>query len=378
MRGAVLGDWSRRLPPLPGELLTSCLVRNAHAHGSSPYRFFALFWPGDPVWNRDFDRDPRALDRGGQRRADWVTDIASKLRLPVEAVEAASLRSLRELLAGEQVETPGDTPLLLSAGIYHRTRLRHALQFCPDCLAEGVPHYRRSWRLGFVVACEAHGDRPLRDACPHCDAPVMPHRSLSLCLTDCHACGRPLTVRRAEDGGRRPPQSVLSLQRALLSRIDDGTGSPVGPWADRAAFDGVRALIAVSALRIVQAALRHALGLLLLAAAPAGQERLRFEQVRAGARVACLETAAAWLADWPHTFRAGARGAGLTQRSFARQRYLPGALADEVARLPEGVQRDRTWVPVLEEPVLRRLRRRDPAAYRSLRARRVLAAVGRA
>lgn len=374
MTHAVLGEWTRRLPPLPGELLTSCLARNAHAHGASPYRFFALFWPGQPIWERDFDRNPDALGRAGRRRRDWVTEIAAKLGVAAEAVEAATLRSLREVLAGGRTETPGDTSLLLSAGVYHRTRLRHALQFCPDCLAEGVPHYKRAWRLGFVVGCGTHGDRPLRDACPHCDAPVVPHRSLSLRLTDCHACDRPLTAASwIEDGDRQLPPSVLSLQHALLSHTEGSTALPVGPWTDREPFDGVRALVAVSALRIVQGALRDELG---LSPASLGQGRMRFEQARTEARVACLETVAAWLADWPRAFRAGAHGAGLTQRSFAR-RHLPDALAAEVARLPEGFRRNRAWVPVLEEPVLRRLRRRDPAAYRTLRARRILTEAGR-
>ena len=59
----LIEGWTRRLPPLPGELLTSCLARNAAAHGTSPYRFLALFWQGDPVWERDFDRAPDCLLR---------------------------------------------------------------------------------------------------------------------------------------------------------------------------------------------------------------------------------------------------------------------------------------------------------------------------
>lgn len=59
----LVGRWSRRLPPLPGELLSSCLARNAAAHGTTPYRFLALFWHGDPAWERDFDRDPASLLR---------------------------------------------------------------------------------------------------------------------------------------------------------------------------------------------------------------------------------------------------------------------------------------------------------------------------
>ena len=369
----ILGHWTRRLPPLPGELLTSCLARNAYAHGSSPSRFLALFWPGDPVWERDFDRHPRALGRVGKTRADWVADIAGKLQVPAEAVEAATLQGLRKILGAGCAGATGDTPFLLSAGVYHRTRRCHALQFCPDCLAEGVPHYRRTWRLGFVIACEAHGNRLLHDACLHCDAPVVPHRSMALRMTDCHVCGESLASRREGNGRQRLPEGSLALQRALLALAEGETGVRIGPWHDRAAFDGVRALVAVSAPRIVQVALRDALGLPPL---PPAEGRMRFEQARIEARVACLEAVGAWLVDWPRVFRAGAHGARLTQRSFAR-RHLPEALAAEAGRLPEGFRRDRTWVPVLEEPILRRLRRRNLAAYRALRARRILAEAGR-
>ena len=344
----ILGGWTRRLPPLPGELLTSCLARNAHAHGSSPYRFLALFWPRDPVWERDFDRHPRALGRAGEARPDWLADIAGKLQVPVATIEAATLQGLRQVLSGGRAGATGDTPLLLSAGVYHRTRRCHALQFCPDCLSEGTPHYRRVWRIGFVVACEVHGDRLLRDACPHCDASVVPHRSMTLSMTDCHACGQSLTARRAEDRGRQLPDGSLSLQRALLALTAGEAGVRVGPWSDRAAFDGVRALIAVSAPRIVHAALRDALGL--PPASVPGRGRLRFEEAQTAARVAWLETVAALLADWPRLFRASAHGARITQRSFAR-RQSPAALAAEVGRLPDGIRRDRTWVPVLEELV---------------------------
>ena len=82
-----------------------------------------------------------------------------------------------------------------------------------------------------------------------------------------------------------------------------------------------------------------------------------------------------WMSDWPNAFHIGARAAGLTRRSFARAIPSP-AVAEEVKRLPTGIARDRSWVPVLDEPVLRRLRRQDPAAYRQLRARRILLAVG--
>ena len=105
--------------------------------------------------------------------------------------------------------------------------------------------------------------------------------------------------------------------------------------------------------------------------------RRRFEQSRSEARSIWIETIASWLDNWPDAFRAGATAAGLTRRSFLRVR-VPELLAREVELLPEGIMRPRTYVPLLDDPVLRRLRRLDPGQYRMLRARRILARLGRA
>ena len=364
----IRGGWAFRLPPIEGELLSSCLARNARAHGTSPQRFLELFWPGEATWNRDLDRKP--LARRG-KAADWIGEIAGHLGIPADEVRRATLQRWRETLGDARLPSHGDTPLLLSVGVYHRKRLRHGLQYCPECLGEGTAHYRRVWRLAFVVACHEHG-RALLDACPSCDAPVVPHRAAGS-LTDCHACGFSLT--RAS-GGRGVPDGPVKLQQGLVALLGAaGLAEAVQPRAARDAFDRVRALLAASTARPVQRALRDALGLgaIELAATP----RLRFEQARVAVRIACLETVAAWLASWPGSFRTGAAAASLTQRSFART-HLDEALAAEVARLPAGNARQRrAYVPILTSPSLRRLRRHDPVAYRAARARRILAALGR-
>lgn len=366
----ILGRWAFRLPPLEGELLSSCLARNAYAHGTAPQRFLELFWPREAMWNRDFDRNPAALGRPGKAGVDWLAEIAERLGVSADVVRRATLQEWREALAGERLPSRGDTPLLLSAGVHHRARRLHGLQYCPECLGEGTAHYRRTWRLGFVVACEAHG-HALVDSCPHCDAPVVPHRAPTR-LTDCHACGAALT--RA-GGGKRVPDVAIRLQRGLLALLDGAGEARVGPWTTRDAFVGVRTLLAVSAARPVHQALRNVLRL--GAAVFPDAERLRFERLRVGLRAACLETAAAWADDWPASFREGAFAAGLTRCSFARA-HLDGALAAEVARLPAGAtRRHPTYVPLLEDPVLRRLRRCNPSAYRAARARCILSALRR-
>lgn len=313
------------------------------------------------------------MDRGAEA-PDWLDDVAAALNVPRQVVKCATLASFRVTLGGPKLAARGDTPLVLSAGIHHRTRTRHALQACPGCLADGVPHFRKTWRLGFVVACERHRRR-LHDGCDHCGAPIVPHRSMTSCLTDCHACGRPACDASGTGEAPTVPDRVAALQQVLLRVLEgDQTGLP-GPWRGREAFDAMRTLLAVSAPGPVYDQLHEALDI--PAVRPKRSSRLRFEQARLADRVPHLDLVAAWMVDWPTVFRRGAEAAGLTRRTFARN-HLPPALAAEVAQLPDGRRRDNGWKPVLEEePVLKRLRRKDKSAYRELRAQRIMAAVVR-
>ena len=367
--------WTYRQPPLPGELLSSCLARNAAAHGTTPYRFFALFWHRDPVWERDFDRDPGALARLDRAPGspDWLDDLAKHLGMPREAIEDTTLAGWRERLGDGLRPQAGDTPLILSAGVFHRTRTRHALQFCPECLADGRPHFRKVWRLGFVLACNVHG-RSLLDSCAWCDAPVVPHRSMTPRPTDCHRCGRPVGGRAGRHAAP-VPEAALALQRRLTAVLRGEEGEETGPLGAEEAFATVRGLLAVSAAPRAHRLLQQALGLENVA--KKGPDRRRFEHARHAVRAPWLETVAAWLREWPRHFLVGADAMGASQRTFARCR-LPPTLAAQVARLPERKYKPRRpWQPLLDEPALRRLRRTDKAAYYTERAERVLHAVGR-
>ena len=331
-----------------------------------------MFWQRDPCWERDFDRAPSTLLRADRSPGapTWLDDLAGSLGASLEVVRAATLESWRGVLGGVKLADRGDTPLVLSAGVHHRTRTHHALQFCPDCLREGVPHFRKAWRLGFVTWCDVHR-RSLHDACPSCGAAVIPHRSMTPRLTDCHRCGRSIASTGASASDAGFPEVVAAMQARLLAALQAASGEDASIRGASLLTD-VRALLAVSSAVPVHVALRQSFG---LGDLPTADERLRFEHTRLAIRVPWLETVAAWTADWPRSFRDGADAAGLTRRTFARTR-LGSALAAEVRRLPTGQRRDRTWVPVLDEPVLRRLRRTDPAAYRAERARRILTVTG--
>lgn len=340
--------WPLCINPYPDEILSSFLVRAAIRHGQLPYGFGSFWWPSRPVWNRDLDR--------GEDDA-WLRQIAAQAGLDLERVRATTLDEPRRRFRVRS----GDTPLILSAGIFHRTRTAHAHQYCPRCLRE-AEYVRRLWRYSFVVACP-RCETALRDACPSCGAPVVPHRSHR--IGACHACGRSLTAStRGDDAPARG--LVLPLQATLLARLDRVPGATLGPWDDDAMFTGVRSLITVARHPNVLPALRSALGL-----DPSTVATGRFERMRAADRAVILETVAHWLGDWPNHFFVAAGQAGLTQRTFRRVAQ-PGDLAVQILHLPEGLARDRTFVPVLQDKTIKRLRRNDRPGYRRLRATRLI------
>lgn len=343
--------WPYRVLLREDELLSSFLIRNAHAHGTTPYCFLSYYWPGKHFWNRDTDR---TADRA------WLDELEVFAGIPTTRLEASTLLPFRRVL-GSALRN-GDTPMLLSVSVFHRTRRRHGLQFCPTCLAEGRCWFRRVWRLGFVFVCPEHGTA-LLDACPTCGSPVVPHRSLWLDPSRCHQCG---TFMGSEARMKLPPAGVLEWQRWLLDALS-GTSKVAGPFDQPEAFTSVRSLLSVLTIRPVHAAIREALHLPLVAL-PA--DRLQFEHARTTERALLMETFAAWVAGWPLTFRLGISAARLTQRAFCRLRQ-PVTLRTEVERLPSGIARDRQYVPKVFDDQLLRLARTDRRAYRALRAQRL-------
>ena len=168
----------------------------------------------------------------------------------------------------------GDAPLILSAGIYHRKRVRHAVQICPRCLSSGKPYMRLAWRYSFVLACPTCM-KPLRDACHHCGTTIVLHRSYRWSVDAFHACGLDLAQRDPHPAA--VPPAVQNLQTRLLAVLANNPGTTVRPWQEDAAFQGVGSLVTVARHPNVLPALRSALGLD-AAAISAG----RFERMRAG------------------------------------------------------------------------------------------------
>ncbi|HSI44482.1 MAG TPA: TniQ family protein [Methylotenera sp.] len=167
MKGLSGNLWPIHLKPYPNELLSSWLVRLAHAHGLKLQSFCAIvFGPGKSIWNRDIDK----------LSPDWLLKhLAIATGTSLKRVKETTLKSYEGILY-ERHQPNGNTRWIIPLGVYHRIHQHPGLQFCPVCLAsDKEPYFRKYWRLAFYTECEKHHIL-LHDRCPHCGEAVNFHR----------------------------------------------------------------------------------------------------------------------------------------------------------------------------------------------------------
>lgn len=241
--------WPNHFKPLPGELLSSWLVRLAHAHGyKSELLCSILLGRGKAMWNRDIDRSPS-------------TELCSSLRR-VAAVSAAQIRDATLTAYGgyvsERVSPNGISRWVIPLNIFHRKRRSPGLMYCPLCLAKGgAPHYRKQWRLSFVTVCSEH-QVELLDRCDACLSPITPHRvdfgregyapRVGLFVL-CACCGRDLR--------KTVPQRASSNLVAWTARLQHAAEAGFLSWGAHSSlysvlfFDGLRSVVAAILSRVV-------------------------------------------------------------------------------------------------------------------------------
>lgn len=84
--------WPNHFKPLPGELLSSWLIRLAHAHGYKVEQLCRLLLgPFQPMWNRDIDRCLTPQLRDALRAVTAATD---------DQLSAATLNSYAGYISG--------------------------------------------------------------------------------------------------------------------------------------------------------------------------------------------------------------------------------------------------------------------------------------
>ena len=231
--------WPAHPHPLRGELLSSWLVRVAHANGLKVQSFCRLVFGNErQVWNRDIDRLAPA----------WLVEtMAAKTGTTLGRAWQTTLMIYRGKLF-EQWKASGQLKWILSLQMYHRKRLGNGLQFCPACLTEDAePYFRLAWRVAFYTYCPRH-DCMLLDRCPQCGQGVAYHR-LELGRPDtisteplycCWACGfdyRQSVVESVNKWSKRTFQSLTKALR-LLDR-----GAPLLTKFDYSKFDVLHQMI---------------------------------------------------------------------------------------------------------------------------------------
>lgn len=292
--------WPVHLKPLPDELLSSWVVRLAAAHGLKLRTFCSLAWPKTQLWNRDLDKS--ATDA-------ILSVLVEKTGTSAERVAATCLAAYEGTLY-ETHNPNGNTRWILPVGVYHQTRTRFGLLYCPRCLLEDpTPYFRRVWRLACTTLC-VHHKVQLRDRCPHCGAPVVFHRGdlgdrnkrIPDPVTLCHDCRDDL--REGLIVAADPAE--LARERLIAEIIHRGwTEIPGSGWIySHLYFDVLRHLMRIltggrRSARVRQAACRH-VGIPEFTVP--GGPREDVERLSLETRRAILHTALALLDDWPDGF----------------------------------------------------------------------------
>lgn len=276
----VVKSWPCRVAPLAEELLSSWMIRLAHAHRLKCESFVTLAFDRQfPIWNRDIDRT-----------AD--DEVVERLAL-ISGVDAGRIREATLLGLCSQLSRRGDDGGTLNGimplGIFHRSRRRNGLAFCPICLIESAtPHFRQAWRISYFTGCVRHSVY-LRDCCSHCSAPLAPHRAdarwapstRAFTYVRCWNCTRDLRNCVAE---RILPQDMW-IHGRLDATLKEGCAlisEQVIPAP--AFFDGVR---------VLAYAWRRGLNI------PGARV---WEYWDIAKRHACLTAVGKWLQDWPESF----------------------------------------------------------------------------
>lgn len=353
--------WVIRTQPGPSELLSSYLVRAAHAHGMNPYRFCSFHFPGVCIWNRDIDRSAGV---------DFLLQLSQHASLSPEQVGNLTLNQWRRVVCGTGMLppiAPGTDPWINSVGILHRIRHRFGLQFCPQCLAaEGI--FKKEWRLSFVTMCPEHGCT-LADCCGRCLAPVCLHRNDALSC-NCWQCGYPLAG--AASGSDENLERRQCGQRYLMNALLAGVISIGDATIESASFFGGLSLL-LRTIKLKLAHSDHKIDFPGLASLCTGA---RFEHERLVVRAEQSLAISGLLDQWPDRLLELASDLKLTQSTFSKRDAIPAWLAPTLSLLPLGGRRIRSRKTATVRRALQRIVRKKTEGWRADRARILLAAAG--
>lgn len=321
--GCVSPKWTIPVPLQPDELFSSWLARAALGLGCDPLVLTGAIWPKWRVWTMDPDRGV------GEERLKALSEASGVL---VAAFQAATLRSIASEVNGTLPQRKAIWPWVLALGSRNRKH-RGGLQYCAACLAEDrIPYYRLQWRLAWHTVCKAH-HLDLRDRCPHCGAPIEPHRlrAIDRQVAICASCGQDL----------RRYASAPAQAGALMfqNMADDAVLVAAGRYGTRT----IPATDWFSLSRQLISRIRRAPPFSMSTGLP-------LELIHADERSRLLSAAAKILDVGPQSLLRSAKVASIERESLQRMRRAALTYFDETASLRPGFHSKRNASATLENP----------------------------
>jgi hypothetical protein len=126
-----------------------------------------------------------------------VLKFSRVLRASYKRALGTTIDSLAGYLFEQATPITNRKTCILQEGTAQNNHKRFSLQFCPLCLSEGEPYFRKQWRISLMTVCTKHACQ-LHDRCPECHSPIQPlkneirtrHRLPFLGeITQCFQCG---------------------------------------------------------------------------------------------------------------------------------------------------------------------------------------------
>lgn len=303
--------------PLENELLSSWITRLAIANGLYSHSFFnSLLEFKGVISSRDIDR----LDSPELLKV--LARVSGKSHDEIAALKLSSLQGQ----VFENQNLSGRTRWVLPLGIYHRTKQKNGLVYCPLCLQQDkIRYFRKSWRLAFITLCHTH-QCILWDHCPYCKATVdyqrlgIGRRQYELPLEDlglCHHCYKPLW---------KAPIQYLTLKMDILSTpyrhfiTSFNTNKPVLPSLNQPlnlqVFGGLWILTGRMMSRraaTVRARIFKETSIVI----PSEEHHESFEYLTLKQRLSTLIAIFYYLQDWPDKFINLVKGTTFTLSAFS-------------------------------------------------------------
>jgi len=128
-----------------GELLSSWMARTSYENNLKINSFTSEALGKVQVWNRDID---------SSATSETLFSLSRQTGVSFEELKSAMLSSYEGKIF-EKHNPNGCTKWILPLGIFHRTRHKFGLQYCPECIFfDQAPYYRKKYCQTFLSVTE--------------------------------------------------------------------------------------------------------------------------------------------------------------------------------------------------------------------------------